>query len=146
MSIERNPRSGGGAPAPADGLIVEPYANCPGPRGVPLGWGERDGKNEEVEQSWQSAPGEPPAGALGRDAVVDFIRSALEGMRSTHHGHNPEIEITDASTAVGTWALADYCTAGGEIAFNGAGYYRDEYVKRDGRWLIHRTHLEAEPF
>ena len=101
---------------------------------------------EEVEQSWQSAPGEPPAGARGRDAVVDFIRSALEGMRSTHHGHMPEIEITDASTAVGTWALADYCTAGGEIAFNGAGYYRDEYVKRDGRWLIHRTHLEAEPF
>ncbi|NRA00401.1 MAG: nuclear transport factor 2 family protein [Myxococcales bacterium] len=101
---------------------------------------------EEVEQSWQSAPGEPPAGARGRDAVVDFIRGALEGMRSTHHGHMPEIEITDASTAVGTWALHDYCTAGGETVFNGAGYYRDEYAKRDGRWLIHRTHLEAEPF
>ena len=102
--------------------------------------------SEDCEQNWQAAPGAEPAGGKGRAAVVDYIRTSLAGMRSTHHGHMPEIEITSATTAVGTWALFDYCTADGEVVFNGAGYYRDDYVKRDGRWLIHRTQLEAEPF
>ncbi len=102
--------------------------------------------SEDCEQSWQAAPGAHPAGGKGRDAVVDYIRTSLTDMRSTHHGHMPEIEITSPTTAVGVWALFDYCTADGEVVFNGAGYYRDDYVKRDGRWLIHRTQLEAEPF
>ena len=58
----------------------------------------------------------------------------------------PTARLTAGPTAVGTWALFDYCTADAEVVFNGAGYYRDDYVKRDGRWLIHRTQLEAEPF
>ena len=102
--------------------------------------------SEDCEQSWQAAPGETAAGGKGRDGVVSFIRTSLAGMRSTHHGHMPEIEITSPTSAVGIWALFDHCTAGGELVFNGAGYYRDEYVKHEGRWLIHRTRLEAEPF
>jgi len=102
---------------------------------------------EDCEQSWQAAPGEIAAGGRGREAVVAFIRESLDGMRSTHHGHMPEIELTGPRTATGIWALHDHCTARGEVVFDGAGYYRDEYEKQpDGRWLIRSTRLEAEPF
>jgi hypothetical protein len=101
---------------------------------------------EDCAQTWQAAPGEVPAGGAGREGVVAFIRDSLAGIRSTHHGHMPEIELTGPRTAVGIWALHDHCTAGGEVVFDGAGYYRDEYEKHGGRWLIRSTHLEAEPF
>ena len=101
---------------------------------------------DDVEQSWKPAPGEPPAGARGRETVVSYIRESVAGMRSVHHGHMPEIEITSDTTATGVWALFDYCSQGETVIFNGAGYYRDSYIKRDGRWLIQSTLLEAEQF
>jgi hypothetical protein len=101
---------------------------------------------DDCEQSWQSAPGVVAAGGRGRDGVVAFIRDSLAGMRSVHHGHMPEIELHGPARATGIWALHDVCTAKGETVFDGAGYYRDEYVKQDGRWLIRSTHLEAAPF
>ncbi len=101
---------------------------------------------EDCEQSWQPAPGETADGGRGREGVASFIRESLAGMRSVHHGHMPEIEITSETTARGIWALYDHCTAKGETIFDGAGYYYDTYEKHDGRWLIRSTRLEAEPF
>ncbi|MCH2173387.1 nuclear transport factor 2 family protein [Myxococcota bacterium] len=101
---------------------------------------------EDCEQSWQPAPGESANGGRGRQGVTDFIRDSLAGMRSTHHGHMPEIEITSPTTATAVWALFDHCTQDGAGVFHGAGYYRDEYQKIDGQWRIRSTHLEAEPF
>jgi hypothetical protein len=101
---------------------------------------------EDCEQSWQAAPDQPAAGGKGREGVVSFIRDSLAGMHSTHHGHMPEIELTGPTTAVGIWALYDHCATHDETVFDGAGYYRDEYEKRDGLWLIHATRLEAEAF
>ena len=71
--------------------------------------------SEDCEQNWQAAPGAELAGGKGRAAVVDYIRTSLAGMRSTHHGHMPEIEITSPTTAVGIWALFDHCTAAHRI-------------------------------
>jgi hypothetical protein len=102
--------------------------------------------SEDAVQSWKPSPGEAPTGARGRAEVVAHIRASLAGMRSTHHGHMPEIEITGTASATGVWALFDYCTRGDEIIFDGAGYYRDTYVKQGGRWLIRSTELDAEPF
>jgi hypothetical protein len=110
-------------------------------------WGEfAELFTEDAQQSWQAAPDESPSGASGREEVVAFIRDSLAGMRSTHHGHMPEIEITSETTATGIWALFDHCTQDGEVIFDGAGYYRERYVKRGGHWLIQETHLEAAPF
>jgi len=83
----------------------------------------------------------------GRAEVVDFVRSALEGTRTAHHGHMPEIEITGADTGRGTWAMFDYVewpSAEGEprVGLNGYGHYLDEYVREDGQWRIARTRLE----
>jgi len=83
----------------------------------------------------------------GRAEVVDFVRSALEGTRTAHHGHMPEIEITGADTGRGTWAMFDYVewpSAEGEprVGLNGYGHYLDEYIREDGQWRIARTRLE----
>ena len=100
---------------------------------------------EDAEQSWTPSPGEAPVGSRGRDAVVDHVRASLSGMRSTHHGHMPEIEITGPDSATGIWSLFDYCTKGDLVVMNGTGWYRDTYVKRDERWLIRSTHVTTEP-
>ena len=100
----------------------------------------------DCEQEWRASPESAPQANRGRDAVVAFIRDSLEGLDSTHHGHDPEIAITGPTTATGVWALFDHCTRDGKIVFSGAGWYEDEYVKQGGAWRIHRTRLRARPF
>ena len=110
-------------------------------------WGEfAELFTADCEQEWRASPEAPAQAHRGRDAVVGFIRDSLEGIESTHHGHDPEISITGPATATGVWALFDHCTRGGEVVFSGAGWYEDEYVKRDGSWRIHRTRLRARSF
>ena len=82
----------------------------------------------------------------GRDAVVEFVSGALEGARTVHHGHMPEIELTGADTARGTWAMFDYVEwppqdDGTRIGLQGYGHYQEEYVREDGEWRIARTKL-----
>ena len=43
----------------------------------------------------------------GRDAIVAAVSGVLTGTTTVHHGHMPEIEITGADTARGTWAMFD---------------------------------------
>jgi hypothetical protein len=81
----------------------------------------------------------------GRDAIMGFLREALGSPRaiSRHHGHHPEIELTSETTARGTWYLEDYVIfKDTNTALSGAGFYADEYVKVDGRWLIRSTGYE----
>jgi hypothetical protein len=90
-----------------------------------------------------------PEGAVderGRAAVVASVSGALEGVRTVHHGHMPEIEITGSDTARGTWAMFDYVEfpprANGErVGLQGYGHYTEEYVREDGEWRIASLHL-----
>jgi uncharacterized protein (TIGR02246 family) len=77
----------------------------------------------------------------GRDAVVASVSGVLEGVRTVHHGHMPEIEITGADTARGTWAMFDYVefpqgANGARIGLQGYGHYTEQYVREDGEWRI----------
>lgn len=84
--------------------------------------------------------GVPPVD--GPDAYVAFCRqanSATDTM-NLHAGQNPRIVVIDAAHATGTW---DQWFAGLSIDVDGkatlmrlTGVYHDEYVRRDGRWLI----------
>ena len=83
----------------------------------------------------------------GRDAIVASVSGALEGTRTVHHGHMPEIEITGPDTATGTWAMADYVewpsgAAGERVGIQGYGHYVEEYVRHDGEWRIARSRLD----
>lgn len=83
----------------------------------------------------------------GRSEVVRIVSSALEGARTVHHGHMPEIEVTGADTARGTWAMFDYVEwppggDGARVGLTGYGHYLEDYVREDGEWRIARTRLE----
>ena len=97
---------------------------------------------------------------VGRDAIVKWLRKAMDNEIITlHQVHHPEIELTSESTARGTWYLEDRVInvgpdlpemPGHSILF-GAAFYSDEYVKRDGQWLIQktgyeRTYMEIRPY
>lgn len=73
-------------------------------------------------------------------ACADAIEPLFDGVITTHHGHDPEIEITGETTAAGIWSLYDRLEFPEEI-FHGFGHYRDEYEKVDGTWLISKLVL-----
>jgi hypothetical protein len=78
----------------------------------------------------------------GKEAILEFFRQSMgsPSFLSSHRVHHPEIDLTGASTATGTWALEDVVIdASRDFSLRGAAFYTDEYVKRGGRWLIRRT-------
>jgi uncharacterized protein (TIGR02246 family) len=92
---------------------------------------------------------EIPEGHLvhrGRDEIVASVSTVMEGLRTVHHGHMPEIEITGPDSARGVWAMFDYvewpAQDGGRVGLQGYGHYVEEYVREDGAWCIARSRLE----
>jgi hypothetical protein len=79
----------------------------------------------------------------GVGAILDFLVRSLgsdSGALGSHHGHQPEIELTGRTTARGVWALDNYLfQPARKRALRIAAYYRDEYVKVSGRWRIAHT-------
>jgi hypothetical protein len=91
---------------------------------------------------------EIPEGDLvhrGRAAIVANVSTMMEELRTVHHGHMPEIEITGRDTARGVWAMSDYvewpADDGTRVGLRGYGHYLEEYVREDGRWCIARSRL-----
>lgn len=81
----------------------------------------------------------------GRDAFVDFLRPILQHVKTAHHGHMPEIELTGPATATGIWAMEDMLwwppEQGGRHLW-GQGWYFEQYRKEaDGEWRIARLEL-----
>lgn len=79
----------------------------------------------------------------GRDAIVREVseRIGVTAGVTVHHGHMPEITITGADTAEGTWALFDYLDVTPEegrtpVGFRmGYGRYVETYARGvDGAW------------
>jgi SnoaL-like domain len=92
---------------------------------------------------------EIPEGDLvhrGRDEIVANVSTIMEGLRTVHHGHMPEIEITGPDSARGVWAMFDYvewpAQDGQRVGLHGYGHYAEEYVREDGAWCIARSRLE----
>lgn len=92
---------------------------------------------------------EIPEGDLvhrGRAEIVANVSTVMEHLRTVHHGHMPEIEITGRDTARGVWAMSDYVEwpseDGTRVGLRGYGHYVEEYVREDGRWCIARSRLE----
>jgi SnoaL-like domain len=77
----------------------------------------------------------------GRDAIVAAVSGVLEGVRTVHHGHMPEIEITSPTTARGVWAMQDFLQMPegsplGMKSMTGWGHYTETYELVDGEWRI----------
>ena len=80
----------------------------------------------------------------GPDEMIGALRETLgsadSGVPTVHHGHMPEIALTGADEAEGTWAMMDI-VALPEAGFRGYGHYRDRYRRIGGAWRIARTEL-----
>jgi hypothetical protein len=72
-------------------------------------------------------------------------------MISHHNGHHPEIDIVGPEEAIGTWYLYDdLYEYRRNFRLYGTAFYRDRYVKHEGRWKIrysqfHRLYEIADP-
>lgn len=80
----------------------------------------------------------------GRDEILKFLRESLgPTMITMHQVHQPEIELTSATTATGTWGLEDrVIMIDHKLTLRGAAFYSDSYVKLDGEWKIAHTGYE----
>lgn len=84
-----------------------------------------------------------------RDYLDSIEESRMAGF-SVHQGFLPEIEILDADSARGIWAMQDYIHNPGDKHFIGYGHYHEEYRRcPDGQWRISHctvSRLHVDPF
>ncbi|MEU0543185.1 nuclear transport factor 2 family protein [Nocardia sp. NPDC005978] len=94
----------------------------------------------DVIGSYGSPSGGQPLEFTGREALVDYMRTALGGnIITVHVANHPEIEVT-GETARASWCLEDTVIVPDfQITIRGAAYYHDTYVREDGRWVIAST-------
>ncbi len=91
--------------------------------------------------------------SAGLDQMMSDLLASLEGVRTIHQVHSPEITILSSTEARGAWALEDWLfwkQGDEEHWLHGWGHYDDTYGKRDGRWLftsrrLSRLRLEHSP-
>jgi ketosteroid isomerase-like protein len=78
----------------------------------------------------------------GRHAIETWLSAALgsHDIVTLHHGHHPEIELTSAMTATGTWYLQDrVIIPSADLEIGGTAFYSDRYTKTDEGWRISHT-------
>ena len=81
----------------------------------------------------------------GREAIIEWLEKGMgrDSLMTTHSVHQPEIELEGSDRATGVWKLEDTVVdVQFGVTINGAAFYHDRYVKRDGRWLIEHTGYE----
>jgi hypothetical protein len=88
----------------------------------------------------------------GRDAYLDMVRDGAHAeMITQHQGHHPEIDILSPTEARGIWYLQDSVWEfRRRLHITGTAFYRERYLKVDGRWTIReiefeRVHEIADP-
>ena len=65
----------------------------------------------------------------------------------THHGQNPQISLTGPDSASAVWDLQfSQVNLKERTVVNLAGEYRDEYVRRGGRWWISTQRFRQTSF
>jgi len=81
----------------------------------------------------------------GRAAIVEWLERSLATPEivTSHFGHHPEITLTGAETAIGSWYLQDrVLVLDYDVEIGGTAFYTDRYSKIDGAWRISATGYE----
>jgi hypothetical protein len=97
----------------------------------------------------ETITGPPALVADSADRFVAIVRERLSGATTVHHGHMAEIQVIDAVSATGIWAMADLLERPNSAypSFRGYGHYHERYRKEQGQWRIaacRLTRLKAE--
>ena len=82
--------------------------------------------------------------AKGRDNILAALEGAFHAEAiAFHHVNHPEIDLISPTEATGTWYLKDwFLDLRHKIITDGSSFYKDRYVKRDGKWLIQYASYE----
>ncbi|WP_308162708.1 nuclear transport factor 2 family protein [Nocardia alni] len=79
---------------------------------------------------------------------TEFLASVARHFRSgysVHHGHIPEIDVVDDTSATAIWPMYDRVESpadSGYVSHEGWGHYTETYRKcDDGKWRICRSRL-----
>jgi SnoaL-like domain len=107
----------------------------------------------DAEMDMSGETGDAGGIVRGRSEIVAFVRGAIESVQTVHHGHTPEIDVTSARTAIGTWAMEDVLRwpDGGPLrSLHGYGHYHETYERISGQWYIKtitltRVRVDTEP-
>jgi hypothetical protein len=77
----------------------------------------------------------------GADDFVAYIRTVLARAVTVHQVQQPEIDVTSATAAAGTWAMLDVVRFRPGVSMHGFGHYVETYEKVDGVWRIKTSKL-----
>ncbi|QSE92082.1 nuclear transport factor 2 family protein [Rhodococcus pseudokoreensis] len=81
----------------------------------------------------------------GKQEFLASVARHFETGYSVHHGHVPEIDIVDETTATAIWPMYDRVESpagSGYVSHEGWGHYTETYRRcDDGRWRICRSRL-----
>ena len=84
----------------------------------------------------------PSGRCEGRDAVIAYVRQAMDGYGgSVHTAHHQLVDFDDDDHATGVVTAHVEMGIGDETRF-GAMRYRDRYARIDGRWRIAERTLD----
>ncbi len=76
------------------------------------------------------------------DAYIERVRAFIDPLTTTHHGHQPEIELMGDSQATGIWPMEDVLVWRAQgYRLRGTGHYRETYRKVEGAWKISSLQL-----
>ena len=98
---------------------------------------------DAISTTFQSEVGDADP-VVGGEAIARRLERQLEGRTTTHHIHEPEIEITSPTTATGIWPMEDmlwWRENDREHWLHGYGHYHETYAQVDGHWLIQSRSL-----
>lgn len=92
--------------------------------------------------TWTPPIPSEPIIVRGREAVMQMVRSAIEHVRTVHHGFMPEIDLESQTRARGVWAMRDeiYDKAG-RLIVSGSGHYHETYERLPIGWVIKTSKL-----
>lgn len=92
--------------------------------------------------AWSPPISDEPIIVRGRDAVMAMVRTAVEHVRTVHHGFMPEIEVLNDAEARGVWAMRDEIyDKRGRLIVSGSGHYHETYERAPQRWVISTSKL-----
>ena len=77
----------------------------------------------------------------GREQYLEAIGNNFNSeVIAQHNGHHPEIRLVSPTEAEGTWYLHDnFYNLREKLYTTGTAFYRDRYVKVEGKWLLRST-------
>jgi hypothetical protein len=80
----------------------------------------------------------------GPEEIVEFVRDAIHGAITVHHGHMAEIDVVSPTAARGVWSMFDrlWFPEGAPLReIEAYGHYHETYTRIGDAWLISSVKL-----